>query len=485
MVNQINNNENEKSSEQSNSDRSLYEELTSLSDSDYYPFHMPGHKRQTITDISPYSIDITEIDGFDNLQHPRGLIKNIEDHLTKSYNCGHAYILVNGSTSGNLSAIYAALKPGEHILVARNCHKSVYHGAEIRRLVTDYIFPEVDELGIPQGIDPDDVRCALDKYSNIKAFIMTSPTYEGIKSNIKEIAKVCHKRGVILIVDAAHGAHLGILPEFGENPVTLGADVVIVSLHKTLPMYTMSAALLIPESSLIDRNKLETGIRIFQTSSPSYIIMSGIDTGLRFIDDQGKKRAKMLIDRIEAFEEEMKRLRVLGVYRNKTKEPSKIVIFSRLDQYDGPILMRELREKYHLEMEMAVGQYTIAMTTIMDTEDGFIRLEKALLEIDDKLSEWKMSDSFVNLSAVKRSLTPVKKKFEIYEAAEMGKKSEILERCPGKVSGGEICVYPPGIPQIQPGEIITEEIVEYLKECINDGLETEGISQENEIMILS
>ena len=476
--------DNGKSENDYRNSRSLYKELVSLSDSDYYPFHMPGHKRQMIEDISPYAIDITEIDGFDNLQHPKGLIKNIENHLSKIYNCQNAYILVNGSTAGNLSSIYAALKPGEHILIARNCHKSVYHGSEIRSLVTDYVFPKVDELGIPQGIDPGDVKSALDKYGDIKAFVMTSPTYEGINSNIKEIADVCHEKGTILIVDAAHGAHLGVLPGFGKNPVELGADAVVVSLHKTLPMFTMSAALLIPKGSRIDKIKLETGIRIFQTSSPSYIIMSGIDAGLRFLDDQGEKRAALLLDRIEAFDKAMKRLKILGVYENKAKEPSKIVLFSKVSHYDGPDLMKELREIYHLEMEMAVGQYTIAMTTIMDIEEGFYRLEKALLEIDERLSNEEKSVLFKKNSLTNSTLIAVKKKFEIYEAAEMDKKVEILENCEGKISGAEICVYPPGIPQVQPGEVISKEIIEYLKICIKDGLETENISQGNEIMIL-
>ena len=476
--------DNDKNENNYGNNRSLYNELVSLSDSDYYPFHMPGHKRQMIADISPYAIDITEINGFDNLQHPRGLIKNIENHLSKIYNCQNAYILVNGSTAGNLSAIYAALKPGEHILIARNCHKSVYHGSEIRRLVTEYIFPKVDELGIPQGIDPSDVKSALNKYGDIKAFIMTSPTYEGINSNIKEIADICHQHDTMLIVDAAHGAHLGILPGFGKNPVELGADAVVVSLHKTLPMFTMSAALLIPESSRIDKNKLETGIRIFQTSSPSYIIMSGIDAGLRFLDDQGEKRAAVLLDRIEAFDKAMKRLKVLGVYKNKTKEPSKMVLFSKVSHYNGTDLMTELREKYHLEMEMAVGQYTIAMTTIMDIEEGFYRLEKALLEIDERLSEEEKSVLYQKNIAVNRSVISVKKKFEIYEAADMDKEVETLENCEDKIAGTEICVYPPGIPQIQPGEVISKEIIEYLKICIKNGLETEGIFHGNEIMIL-
>lgn len=464
-------------------ENSLYDQLTVLSESDNYPFHMPGHKRQSIADMSPYSIDITEIGGFDNLQHPRGLIKNIEERLRSLYSCNKAYILVNGSTVGNLSLVYAALKPGEHILIARNCHKSVYHGAELRSLRTDYVSPKVDEYGIQQGIEPADVEEAIEKYGDIKAFIMTSPTYEGIVSDIKIISEICHDHNVTLIVDSAHGAHMGVIPGFGKNAVSLGADAVVVSLHKTLPMYTMSAAILTSDNCRIDETKLETGIRIFQTTSPSYIIMSGIDVGVRYIEKNAKKKSELLLSRLSEINEYADKLNNLEVYKNKAKEPSKIVLISRIKQYTGPDLMNELRDVYHLELEMAVGQYAIAMTSIMDTADGFTRLKNALFDIDKKLSNEK--NAVIRFEKLTGNVSQPYKEYEIYEAVEMEKVIVDLKDAKDKIAGEEVCVYPPGIPTLQPGEIITNEIIMYLKKCQGQGLEVEGVSEDGKLRILA
>lgn len=229
----------------------LLKRLKEYGDSDFYPFHMPGHKRQYRDPFlsefpNPFSIDITEINGFDNLHHPEGILKDSMEWAAEIYGSDKTYYLVNGSSCGILSAISATVDSRGTILMSRNCHKSAFHGVFLNQLNAKYIYPQfISEMGLQGGILAEDVEGLLKKYPDIDAVLVVSPTYDGVVSDIKAIAQVVHRFGVPLIVDEAHGAHFS----FGKNngfPVSaldLGADIVIQSLHKTLPSLTQTALL--------------------------------------------------------------------------------------------------------------------------------------------------------------------------------------------------------------------------------------------------
>ena len=176
----------------------LYDKLKNYSKSGIYPFHMPGHKRTDITEegIIPYNIDITEIHDFDNLHSPNGVIYEIQKKAAKLYNAKNAFILINGSTGGILSAIRSMTNQGDKILMARNCHKSVYNAAELFNLNVDYIFPDTDSrYNILTSVSPYDIEDKLTKHNDeIRLVIITSPTYEGVVSDIKSISEICHKQ---------------------------------------------------------------------------------------------------------------------------------------------------------------------------------------------------------------------------------------------------------------------------------------------------
>lgn len=458
----------------------LYEKLVSYSKSDFYPFHMPGHKRKTLGFVDPYKIDITEIGGFDNLAHPVDVIKNINDRIANLYGVKNARLLVNGSTSGNLTMIRSACPRGSRLLVARNCHKSVIHGAVLNALSTDFIMPKVNKYGYQCQIDPEIVykhmneayKCGQ-KYS---AFIMTSPTYEGICSDIGKIARICHKFGASLLVDCAHGAHFGISSKvFKENPALLGADCVTVSLHKTLPFFTQTAALLVPDGSRLDINEIEENIRIFQSSSPSYILMAGADKGLSYMERKGEKGLIELDKNLKQFRLWTLDLKNLKIATEPNMDLSKIVICSRKPGFHGNNILNILREKYHLELEMAAGDYALAMTSLMDTKEDLKRLSQALHSLDNDIDKYDdvreefFSGKFLNEMPVKV--------MEMYEALECEKEMVHLDEANGRVSAGEICLYPPGIPDILAGERFNIETIDFLKENISRGLEVEGVSE--------
>ena len=249
----------------------LYDKILEYTESDFYPFHMPGHKRNVLDVDNPYFYDITEIDGFDNLHNPQGILKDKMDAAKEFYDSDKTFFLVNGSTCGIMAAISSVVKEKESVLVARNCHKSVFSAIYINNLDVQYVLPDyIERYGIDGGISPSKVEMMLDKNPEIKAVIITSPTYEGVVSDVEKIAEIAHSRNVVLIVDEAHGAHFGMHKAFPKSALSQGADIVIQSLHKTLPALTQTAIMHV-KSRLVDIKKLEAMISVFETSSPSYV----------------------------------------------------------------------------------------------------------------------------------------------------------------------------------------------------------------------
>ena len=258
---------------------SLYEKLKKYEASDFYGFHMPGHKRNTelMGKGLPYGIDITEIDGFDDLHHADGILLELEQRIAKLYGADRSRILINGSTAGIMSAILGCVDRGGKLLVARNCHKSVYHAMELGGLEPVYLYPEFDTTWEINGvIEPGQIKAALEADSEIQAVMLVSPTYDGVVSDIRTIAEIVHSYRIPLIVDEAHGAHFGFHPYFPENSNRCGADVVIHSLHKTLPALTQTAVLHI-NGTIAKEEQIWHYLNMLQTSSPSYILMAGID----------------------------------------------------------------------------------------------------------------------------------------------------------------------------------------------------------------
>lgn len=373
-------------------DEALYE----YSEKDYYPFHMPGHKREFCPETlkNPYKVDITEIDGFDNLHHAEGILLEAQRRAASLYGASESWYLVNGSTAGILSAVSACTSRGGEILMARNCHKAAYHAAYLRGLKTHYLFPQADRIvGLNGGISPEDVTDMLEMHSGIQAVLITSPTYDGVVSDVKKIAEVAHAYHVPLIVDEAHGAHFPFSEAFPVSATACGADVVIHSLHKTLPSLTQTA-LLHRNSERVSADKLRRFLGIYQSSSPSYLFMAGMDACLRLMQGEGRELFDEYTIRLGCCRERLAGLKnlhllekgeITGLGFVYDLDESKMVVSTANTSIDGAKLHEILLERYHLQMEMAASQYVIALTSVMDTEEGFARLEKALLEIDKEL----------------------------------------------------------------------------------------------------
>ena len=292
----------------------MYEKLIRNRLSGRYPCHMPGHKRNMaeFPMAEYYGIDITEIDGFDNLHHPEGVINDIMERAARLFGA-ETYLLVNGSTGGILSAVSAVLRREDTLLMARNCHKSAYHAAYLRACKVRYVYPAcLEHYGICGAVSAEDVERRLRRYPEIRAVFVTSPTYDGVVSDVKGIVRQAHARGIPVIVDEAHGAHFALDARFPESAVDLGADLVIHSIHKTLPALTQTALLHV-QGDLVDRDRLCRFLGMYQTSSPSYILLAAIEQCLVILEEKGPALCEAFFRRNAVFEKRARELRHLHV----------------------------------------------------------------------------------------------------------------------------------------------------------------------------
>lgn len=458
----------------------LYERLCAYADTDYYPFHMPGHKRAELAFRNPYKIDITEIEGFDNLHYAEEILLEGQKRLGMMYHSRRSFYLVNGSTCGILSAAGALAKPGEDVLIARNCHKSVYNAAKIFGFKTHYVYPEFMQCGIQGQVDPGEMERMLNKCPDIKLVVITSPSYEGIVSDIAKIAETVHAHHAYLLVDEAHGAHFSLSSKFPESSVSQGADIVIQSLHKTLPCFTQTAVLHIA-SERVSEDRVKEMLSIFQTSSPSYLLMAGIEQCVRMLEASREELFEQYDEKLTRFYYQCGRLKHLHVLMAEDYEPyhvfdvdrSKIVISTIGTSLDGKKLYECLLHRYHLQLEMYSAQYVLAMTSLMDTKEGFERLLHALMEIDD-LSDGQEKDACIE-GFLERVYARREKVLEISNAGYYNIEETLLEESAGKVCAEYIYLYPPGIPMIVPGERISGEFASVLKECREMGLKIQGM----------
>lgn len=443
--------------------------------SDTYPFHMPGHKRQSLGNFLPETIDITEVDGFDNLHHADGILAEAQDRMAEVFGADKSFFLVNGSTCGLLSAICASVPKGGKILIGRNCHKAVYHGIFLQRLQVEYVYPMQTEWGIQGSIDPMDVEKALRNHPDIKAVLITSPTYDGVVSDIQSISQIVHAHNIPLIVDEAHGAHFGFSKGFPEKALSLGADVVIESIHKTLPGFTQSAALHV-KGERVNVKKLQKYLGIFQTSSPSYILMAGLDRCTRMLAEQGDQLMAEYEAKLQAFYECAKEFRHLQVFPLDVKDigifardMSKILIFAD----SGNELAKTLLVKYGLQMEMESGHYVTALTSLMDTQEGFDRLLAALSELDGQYTDVAEKTDWSLL--MDQLYLPKEKKMEIETAYECDSRTIAFAEAAGEMCCEFAYLYPPGIPFLVPGEVISENVVEITARLVAEGFEIQGL----------
>lgn len=470
---------------------------------DYYPWHMPGHKRQVELDshVMGTGFDVTEVAGLDNLLEPEGVLARSMQQLSAIYGSRKSYYLVNGSTGGILAAISAVCRRGDTIIMGRNCHVSVYHAVALLELRPIYIYPNIiKEYGICNSVLPEQLEALLKEYPECKAVILTSPTYEGILSDIQNLSRLTHQAGAFLIVDEAHGAHL----EFGTNApkpaLRCGADLVVESLHKTLPCYTQCGILHIgrlPDwaDKVAFTKRVEYFLRVYQSSSPSYLLVANMEDGIAAMEQWRSSRIPEYYNRLCRYREKWKGLKTLRLltkeavqtYGGYAYDEGKLLFGMRAAGIRGSFFMEQMQQTYGMVLEMASLTSALAMTSIADTEEAFARFDQALTDMDRNLCER-------NTAGEEEKETETTNDFEkIWQP-----NSQIL--CPGQALNQTgtvqpleeavertvcdfITPYPPGIPILVPGEQIRKTHITYIRACLENGLSVHGIQGKDSIVV--
>lgn len=413
------------------------------------PMHMPGHKRNTAD--APYlrdlgaAWDVTEVEGTDDLHHPEGVLRDAMARAAALWGSRRAFFSVGGSTAALLSALWACTRDGDELILARNCHKSVYNGLLLRRLRPVYLTPAALEAGLSGPIDPADVEAALAAHPDSPAVLITSPTYDGVCSDLPAIAEAVHRRGKVLIVDQAHGAHFGFGHGFPESAVRQGADLVIHSVHKTLPSLTQTAILHLC-SDRVDPQRLQNAMAIFQSSSPSYLLLSSIDGCTDLLICQGDVLFTHWQQALDGFYERCSALQKLRLFTAPCHDRSKVVISTEHAALTGAELAERLRRDHRIELEMAAPRYATALTGLGDTPETLNALADALLRIDAAVAPAE-KPPFPLPPAPRAVMTPA-------EAADRPGGHLAPAEAVGRTCLEFVWAYPPGVPLVTPGEVV-------------------------------
>lgn len=462
----------------------LYNKLVDYKHQDIYPMHMPGHKRNSrlCQMVNPYEIDITEIDGFDNLHDAHEELLDLSDRAKRLFCAKESFLLVNGSTVGILATISASVNRGDTILIARNCHKSVYHAAMVLGLKTEYIYPDTIDT-VSASITAEMVTKKLLQNKEVKAVIITSPTYEGVVSDVEKIAEAVHAHKAVLIVDEAHGAHLNFSEFFPESAVLKNADFVIQSLHKTLPCFTQTAILHSNRPEY--HKKISFYLSIYESSSPSYLFLASMDQCFTMLETEGRALFKEYTDGLITLRESLASLKGLKLFSQNEKvyqlDLSKLVILTNPDNLNGFELSQRLLKDFRLQMEMSSCCYSLGMTSVCDTREGFQRFKKALITIDQGLPNF-LKKSLKDCESNQKLRSD--KIYEPYEVLEKEEEFMDLKISEGRVISDYICMYPPGSPVLVPGEAISKECIKRILFAKEMGLFVTGINRKGQIAVI-
>ena len=467
----------------------LYDALQRFRRQRVVPFDVPGHKRgrgnpQLVEFLGSgcVEIDVNSMKPLDNLCHPISVIKEAEALAADAFGASHAFFMVGGTTSAVQGMVLTACKHGDKIIMPRNVHKSAINALVLCGAVPVYIDPKVDtKLGIPLGMELADVKKAVEENPDAKAILINNPSYYGICSNLKAIVELAHKNGMLALVDEAHGTHL----YFGEglplNGMAAGADMSAISMHKSGGSLTQSSMLLIGEG--VSEGYVSNVINLTQTTSASYLLLGSLDISRRNLALHGRESFAKVSEMAAYAREEINWIDGYYAYGSEMInggsvydfDATKLVVNTRGIGLTGIEVYDLLREEYDIQMEFGDLSNVLAYISIGDRLQDIERLAGALDDIARLYS--KPAGDFFSAEYV----TPIVKATP-QEAFYAEKVKLPIEETVGRICAESVMCYPPGIPILAPGEMITEDILSYIniakeKGCSMQGPESEDISE--------
>ena len=452
------------------------------------PFDVPGHKRgrgnPELTEFlgeQCLSVDVNSMKPLDNLCHPVSVIKDAEELAARAFGAARAFFMVGGTTSAVQAMILSSLKRGEEIILPRNVHQSVIHALVLSGAVPVYVNPQTDKrLGIALGMSVQDVREAILTHPDAKAILVNNPTYYGICSDLKQITRLAHESGLKVLVDEAHGTHFYFGKDMPVSAMAAGADMAAVSMHKSGGSLTQSSLLLCGAS--VNPNYVRKIINLTQTTSGSYLLLSSLDISRRNLALRGQE----IFEKVKRFSNYAREeINAIGDYYAYSRElingdsvfdfdTTKLSVNTLALGLAGIEVYDLLRDEYNIQIEFGDLGNILAYISVGDKTKNIERLISALSEIRRNHKREKrnlLESEYISPVVV---MSP-------QDAFYADKTSLPLERCAGRVCTEFVMSYPPGIPILAPGELVTDELIAYIryaqvKGCTLTGPESMDVS---------
>jgi lysine decarboxylase len=458
-------------------------------------FHMPGHTRGRgappelleFFGKNVYLADLTEVEGLDYLHKPIGIVKEAQELAADAFGVDYSFFLVNGSTVGVIAMILASVKPKEKLILQRNSHRSAIAGLVLGQIEPIFIQSNFNsELGIFTGITPDDLLKCIMKNPDAKAVLLTSPNYYGMATDLDGLIKVARDHKLTVLVDEAHGVHFHFNPYLPKSAVDLRADMVVQSIHKTLPSFTQTSILHLNEDK-IEKERIQTLLAYLQTSSPSYLFMMSIDAVRSYMAIKGKEIIDREIEIANFARAEIKKFKYIKSF-NKNDiigkdgvfdfDPTKLTITTKYAGYSGFEVESILNSKFNIEIELSDMNNILCFITAGSSTEDIKKLTSALTYFDENK---KIMDNEFEIELP--NIPPLK----MLPTLTFSKTPELIpfSESAGAISYDVICPYPPGIPLLIPGEIITEEVVEFINKLKRKGADIQGLTQNNKIKVVN
>lgn len=447
-------------------------------------FHTPGHKNgkgvdaklANFTGRNMFAMDVTVFPEVDSLHDPIGPIKKAQLLMARAYNVEQSFFLVNGSTVGNMAMILSTCRPGDSIILSRNAHKSTLGGIVLSGVWPIWVQPSIDQnLDIIFDSTPEQIEQILKQYPEAKAVYVTSPTYNGITTNLKRIAEICHARGKVLLVDEAHGAHLRFHPDLPMSAVDAGADLVVQSTHKTLSAISQGSVLHF-NSKLVELSRVRQIVSMLQSTSPNYLTLASLDLARWQMMNQGGKILSRVIRDAEQARKSINHLKNFSCFtrteirgREYDLDVTKLTINVTRSGYSGYEISEILAKDYHIQVDAADLFNLIAICGTGTTKQDLDALVRALQKID-QMKQGEAQNWVLNIPSLSTELVMNPRDvFLLYRSKRVPLKKAI-----GHISAQPLTPYPPGIPVLIPGERITREIVEYLEDLTERAVRVSG-----------
>ncbi|MCR8645891.1 aminotransferase class I/II-fold pyridoxal phosphate-dependent enzyme [Paenibacillus sp. N1-5-1-14] len=482
----------------------LFDRLVEHAQSNLISLHVPGHKfgQGLESEAAAYysdvmAIDATEITGMDDLHHPEESILEAQQLAAACFGAGETHFLVGGSTVGNLAMVMSLCRPGDILIVQRNVHKSVIHGLMLASAQAVFVDPGYEEeSGRTLGVDIQDIREALERYPQAKGVLLTNPNYYGMGIDLRAMADMVHDYDIPLLIDEAHGAHYGFHADLPESALTAGADIVVQSTHKMLSAMTMGAMLHI-QGTRIDRRIIKQRLAMLQSSSPSYPLMASIDLARLEIDTRGEQLIGQGLEVIHYFCKQMSKYPRFRIYQGDgsyTQDPFKITVTDTSRILSGPALAQALEQR-GCYPEMSDLNHVLLLFTLHSTMEDAERVVRAFEDMESEMNEaiHAIDETTCQLEAKRVESLRINKEnsirlsqpvqFDSFPIFEEQYEIVELSQAIGRKSAEMIIPYPPGIPIVYTGEIITSDIAAYIQLLIEANVRIQGSEVGNTRMV--